>query len=360
LCERRRIYEENDLPASVFISHADKDASLANKLTDLLLVGLGLKAADIFCTSLAGLGIPAGQDFKGYIRKELADSTVVIALLSPNYYASAFCLCEAGATWVLAKDFIPFVVEPSTFSEMKAVLQGTQALQLNEETALDEMRERIESALGASTKHAWWTKKKQEFLVALPDIIANLPKPGLPTAKQYAEALQKQSDYEQVVDDLEQQVRNCQEKYTLLSTLKDREEVKAMEVEYAGERAKFDALESAAAKALAKLSSCVVYALYKNERGEAWVPSREFDDQVNEDVERGLLKQDEGEVTVNVRHPQVVPAIKPIEKLRRFVEKEAGSDFADAYEVEHSDEFKFSSKGFWERHLVCVAFDRLT
>jgi hypothetical protein len=123
------------LAANVFISHADNDASLANKLTDLLLVGLGLKAADVFCTSLAGLGIPAGQDFKGYIRKELADSTVVIALLSPNYYASTFCLCEAGSTWVLAKDFIPFVVELSTFSEMKAVLQATQALRLNEETA---------------------------------------------------------------------------------------------------------------------------------------------------------------------------------------------------------------------------------
>lgn len=339
------------MAASIFISHADKDESLASKLTDLLLAGLGLKASDIFCTSLAGLGIPAGQDFKSYIRKELAESTVVIALLSPNYYASAFCLCEAGATWVLAKDFIPFVVEPSTFSEMKAVLQGTQALRLNEETALDEMRERIESALAVSTKHAWWTKKKQEFLAALPSVVASLPKPEHPTGKQYAEAQQKLTDYQQITEDLEDQVKECKEKYALISALKDREEVKAKELEYDGEQAKFEALESAAAKSLSKLSSAVVYALYKSERGESWVPAREFDDQVSEDVERGLLRQDEGEVTVNLKHPQVSPTIKPLERLRRFVEREAGSDFAEAYESENADELKFSSKGFWERHL---------
>ena len=74
----------------VFISHADKDSALANARSDLL-TGLNLQTSNIFCSSLAGLGIPAGQDFKSYIKQELANSTVVIALLTPNYYASAFC-----------------------------------------------------------------------------------------------------------------------------------------------------------------------------------------------------------------------------------------------------------------------------
>ncbi|MGA8087442.1 MAG: toll/interleukin-1 receptor domain-containing protein [Terracidiphilus sp.] len=209
----------------VFISHADKDSALANALTDLLLTGLNLQTSNIFCSSLAGLGIPAGQDFKSYIKQELADSTVVIALLTPNYYASAFCLCEAGAAWVLSKDFLPFVVSNSTFGEMKAVLQGTQALRLEEETALDEMRERIEKGLSVTSKHAWWTKKKGEFLKKLSDIVASLEKPNRPSAKEYADALKQRDDYRQVSEELEERLNRCEKNYTEVAKLKDREAV---------------------------------------------------------------------------------------------------------------------------------------
>ena len=82
----------------VFISHATDDKSLADALSDLIEAGIGLTHNQVFCTSIAGQGIPAGQDFKHHIHNELANSLVVIALLTPNYYASAFCLCELGGT----------------------------------------------------------------------------------------------------------------------------------------------------------------------------------------------------------------------------------------------------------------------
>ena len=49
----------------------------------------------------------------------------MIALLTPNYYASAFCLCELGGTWVLSKDFLPFVTPLAGFGDLKAVLEGS-------------------------------------------------------------------------------------------------------------------------------------------------------------------------------------------------------------------------------------------
>lgn len=173
------------MSGSVFISHAVEDKELANALADLLALGVGLGQAQIFCSSLAGMGIPAGKSFKDYIGEELAGAPVVIALLTPNYYSSAFCLCETGATWILSKDFIPLLTPATKFSDMKAVLEGTQALRIEEETALDEVREHLEPYALKKTKDAWWTVKKKEFLEELPSILGKLPKPKLPTAEDH-------------------------------------------------------------------------------------------------------------------------------------------------------------------------------
>ena len=42
----------------VFISHATEDKPLAEALSDLIEAGIGLTHDQIFCTSLAGQGIP--------------------------------------------------------------------------------------------------------------------------------------------------------------------------------------------------------------------------------------------------------------------------------------------------------------
>jgi hypothetical protein len=63
------------------------------------------------------------------------------------------------------------------------------------------------------------------------------------------------------------------------------------------------------------------------------------------------FKEGEGEVFVNIRHPQVRPAIKALQDLRQFAERKATPDFIGAYENEHKDEFSFESRSFWERHL---------
>lgn len=275
--------------ASVFISHAEKDSALANALTNLLLTGVGLKQEQIFCSSLAGLGIPAGEDFKGYIGDRLSDAPIVIALLTPNYYASAFCLCEAGATWILSKDFVPLVAPTTKFSEMKAVLQGTQALCIDEETSLDEMRQRLESLVQGETKDAWWTVKKKEFLHNLPSVISSLEKPATPSAKEYAETVAERDAYREVGEDLESRLAALQKKYDALAALKDAEAVQALEIEACGEQEQFDSLVKEVSRALVPLSSGVIEALYQQSRGEKWYPSDEWGNRLTDDIERGLL-----------------------------------------------------------------------
>jgi hypothetical protein len=56
----------------VFISHATEDKPLAEALGELIELGLGLSHDQIFCSSLAGQGIPSGTDFKSHIKGGLA------------------------------------------------------------------------------------------------------------------------------------------------------------------------------------------------------------------------------------------------------------------------------------------------
>jgi len=82
----------------VFISHATADKPLADAVQTLMETGVGLPHHEVFCASLEGLGIPEGtHDFKEFIRIQMLECDTVVALISENYYSSAFCMCELGA-----------------------------------------------------------------------------------------------------------------------------------------------------------------------------------------------------------------------------------------------------------------------
>lgn len=95
----------------IFISHSSKDAQIVKEFTDkILILCLGAESSKIFCTSIEGLGIKSGQDFRERIKKELLEAQIVIQIISKDYKASDVCLNEMGAAWVLAEKVIPLVV----------------------------------------------------------------------------------------------------------------------------------------------------------------------------------------------------------------------------------------------------------
>lgn len=50
---------------SIFISHASKDEKIIRAFVDKILVlGCGLKDQQVYCTSIEGLGIGTGEDFR--------------------------------------------------------------------------------------------------------------------------------------------------------------------------------------------------------------------------------------------------------------------------------------------------------
>ncbi len=159
--------------AKLFISHASEDKRLVTEFTKLLEGGIGVPPSEIFCSSTKGQGIPPGKDFKSYIKETLGDSTLVLALVSDDFYQSPFCMCELGGAWFASKDFIPVIVPPVSYSNMKAVLAGMQALKIETNSGLDDLHYAITERLPVPKPlpTARWSERRDEFLEILPSLL---------------------------------------------------------------------------------------------------------------------------------------------------------------------------------------------
>lgn len=54
----------------------------------------------------------------------------MIAVVTENYYDSAFCLCETGGAWYGEKTFIPLLTPPVYFNDLREALYELQANRL--------------------------------------------------------------------------------------------------------------------------------------------------------------------------------------------------------------------------------------
>jgi hypothetical protein len=152
--------------AQIFISHSSRDEDLVNKFVDLLETGLGLHGSDaIFASSIPGRDIEMG-DVNHNVKRELVDAKLAIFILSPNFYASQYCIAEMGAAWITDKKIFIFTVPPLDRGDVKAVFEGRQSEQLHSNESLD----KLATVIGRNGIErddpgpARWNKKRDEFI----------------------------------------------------------------------------------------------------------------------------------------------------------------------------------------------------
>ena len=151
--------------AKVFISHSSKDAHYVEELVESLEI-VGLPSERIFCTSFEGYGIRLGEDFLDAIKDQLNDETLVLFVLSKNFYASPVCLCEMGAAWVQSKEHIPILVPPFDFKDIEGVIPLTQGFKINEPLKLNLFKEKVESLFNieATSSVSSWERKRDRII----------------------------------------------------------------------------------------------------------------------------------------------------------------------------------------------------
>ena len=86
----------SDTPKTIFISHRSTDQKFCTMLIEFLIL-VGVPRNSIFCSSLPGNDVH--ERISSEVRNALKNSSLNIALLSTEYYKSAYCMNEAGIIW---------------------------------------------------------------------------------------------------------------------------------------------------------------------------------------------------------------------------------------------------------------------
>lgn len=149
----------------IFISHASKDKEIVEELIELL-EQIGVEPDQIFCSSFEGYGIPLGENFLETIKAQLTNDSLVLFVLTENFYQSAVCMCEMGAVWVLSKKHIPIVVPPLGYADIRGVIPNTQGLEINDTQKWNSLKQQIETQfqIKVQKNFAVWESKRDRIL----------------------------------------------------------------------------------------------------------------------------------------------------------------------------------------------------
>lgn len=150
----------------IFISHSSKDKNLIDQFVEkILILGCGLTDENIFCTSIDGLGIKTGEDFRDHIKTNLKISDYSFLMISDNYKNSEVCLNEMGASWALDGIKVKQFLFPKLgFNSLGLLLNIQQAAKLDDSSALDELYEELIMEFNTEKKVSRWNKHKSDFL----------------------------------------------------------------------------------------------------------------------------------------------------------------------------------------------------
>lgn len=159
----------------LFISHAHKDADIADALVDIVETALQAPPDSILCTSAPGYGLPLGADVSDHLRNHLSQASCVIAVLTPYSLSSKWCLFELGGAWARSTCTYPLLAGGLTQKDLPAALSGTLGGQLNDARDLRALLKDLERRLG------WPEKNREAAENKITKLIANIPGRGIST-----------------------------------------------------------------------------------------------------------------------------------------------------------------------------------
>lgn len=191
----------------IFISHSSLDSKYVEKIIDLLET-VGIPSEKFFCSSFEGYGVKLGSDFLAYLKNELDDDILVIFILSSNFYSSAICLCEMGATWIKTNAHIPILIPPFEYHDVKAVIPTIHGMKIDEKERYNTLKDIVEKNFQISPiNNSIWERKRDNHLKQIKQLLesTNIPtnfpskSPDISTDDYYSDShdlIKKQSKIE--------------------------------------------------------------------------------------------------------------------------------------------------------------------
>lgn len=205
----------------LFLSHAAADKPLVEAFETLLCKSLGITSSAIFCSSLEGQGVPKGGNFVDEIRAKAESAKAVVALITPSYLDSPFCMAELGAAWVLKTRRISIVVPPNTFKVMEATLLSIVGVKIDNADALAQAFEELGESVGTTPTIAVRSRAMREFQRAWAELKDDVPPPSRIEASIHAAMVQERDEAVEARDAAEEELSKAEAKIAALRQAKD-------------------------------------------------------------------------------------------------------------------------------------------
>ena len=110
-------------PTSVFVSHSNKDNTMANEIES----SINKLYLELF---LAHRDIEGGEEWREVIRGKIRDCNVFVALVTPDFHESEYTEQEVGAAWLLKKPILSIRVDGT---DPKGFITGKQWITYNKQ-----------------------------------------------------------------------------------------------------------------------------------------------------------------------------------------------------------------------------------
>lgn len=160
------ISKHKEISLKIFISHSSRNRKIVDCFVDkILFLGCGINENEVFCSSIEGLGITTGLDFREHIKSRLLESDYSFLLISNEYKESDICLNEMGASWAQENVIVkPFIFPNIGFDSIGTLYSVKQVVKLDDSSALDDLFQEITEKYSIPRIIARWNKAKKEFL----------------------------------------------------------------------------------------------------------------------------------------------------------------------------------------------------
>ena len=129
----------------IFISHAHSDNVIAKELVDLLYAAIpSLRTEDIRCTSDPDYQVLFGKPISEQLKKDLNNTTGVIALITQDSLRSAWVLMELGLCLATEKLVVPIIGPGLGYGDLPGLLSDYPAVLMDDANPSSRMNNAID------------------------------------------------------------------------------------------------------------------------------------------------------------------------------------------------------------------------
>lgn len=150
---------------NIFISHSSNDKDIVERFVDYILqLGIGIKAEEIFCTSIEEMGVRNGEDIRKHIQTNIRNADYAFLLISKNYKASEICINEMGAVWAYDANVRLYLLPNVDFDEIGWLCDTRKANMINSSIVLDALHKEMIEYFDLTDKGEAWSRQRETFL----------------------------------------------------------------------------------------------------------------------------------------------------------------------------------------------------